>query len=125
MTDREWELLNYIKKHQPVDWINVLNAFDPVNKVITNDALMKNMLKKRYIKLLNPAAGRLLSKIRMRSFGYMALYKENENRKIPEPNYGELLKELRNEERRIKVTVAAVTICIILGIALFAVLTRH
>lgn len=73
MTNREYELLDFIRLKGPVKWFKVLNAFGPVTEGQYNNAVLEQALADKLIQSIHPEEKRYRRTIRITSKGILAL----------------------------------------------------
>ena len=73
MTDREYELLDFIRSKGPVKWYKVLNAFGPITEGQYNNAVLEQSLEDKLIKSIHSEEKRYRRTIRITPKGLLAL----------------------------------------------------
>ena len=73
MTNREYELLDFIRLKGPVKWFKVLNAFGPVTEGQYNNAVLEQALADKLIQSIHPEEKRYRRTIRITTKGLLAL----------------------------------------------------
>lgn len=73
MTDREYELLEFISSKGPLKWYEVLNAFGPVTEGKRNSVILEKALEDKMIKSVGFKQKGLLRTVQIDNKGILAL----------------------------------------------------
>lgn len=82
MTNREYELLEYIRSRNRIPWFKVLNAFGPESQGRNNDAVLKKFLSEGLIEPVWPGEKPPRCVIRLTNKGILALLEAEEQMQL-------------------------------------------
>lgn len=99
MTDREYELLDFIRLKGPVKWFKVLNAFGPVTEGQNNNAVLEQALVDELIQSIHPQERRYRRTIRITTKGILALLAAEEQMQREASVRAGDIREKKNQER--------------------------